>query len=162
MCIPEHTQVDYPPVFTDMTESMVAVQGDFSTMLSFKCAQPYTHYTRLLFYTITPGLLALVNLAVYLALRFVVFRSDAQMQKRVYGDCLAALLVLSFLVYPGVSVVIFKSLFCVEFEDGSSALKADYSVDCNADDRFMWVAYACLMVRRCRCYACALLCLRLS
>ena len=39
-------------------------------------------------------------------------------------------------------MVIFTTFYCVDFEDGSSALKADYTIDCNDDARSGWVLFA--------------------
>ena len=41
---------------------------------------------------------------------------------------------------------IFGSLACEDFEDGTSYLKVDYSIDCNADNRGVWVTFAAVAI----------------
>jgi hypothetical protein len=55
-------------------------------------------------------------------------------------------LLLTFLVYPGVSKKIFQTFKCQPFEDGSSYLKADLSLSCDTDAYTGWLAYATAMV----------------
>ena len=64
---------------------------------------------------------------------------------------ISCMLVVLFLVYPFVCVAIFNTFVCQMFDGAEaqdnfvSALRADYTVDCNADDREVWVVYAGVM-----------------
>ena len=50
----------------------------------------------------------------------------------IFNEHMQAILILVYLVYPTVSAVHFRSFACTDFEDGSSFLRADTSVDCNS------------------------------
>ena len=52
---------------------------------------------------------------------------------------LPPLLWLMFLDYPVVTTIAFEAFDCAQFEDGSSFLRADFSISCNSDD---WRALA--------------------
>ena len=55
-------------------------------------------------------------------------------------------LFLTFLIYPAVSAKVFAVLPCEDFEDGSSFLKADYSLDYQASQRGGWVLFTLIMI----------------
>jgi len=51
-----------------------------------------------------------------------------------------------FLIYPSVSNKIFQTYSCVDFEDGSSVLRADYTISCLDPNRTGWLALASIMI----------------
>lgn len=50
-----------------------------------------------------------------------------------------------FIIYPSTSSTVLETFPCDDFDDGSRRLRADYSIDCNADNRASWLAYNLLM-----------------
>lgn len=51
-------------------------------------------------------------------------------------------LVLLFLIYPSVSSTILATFVCRTFDDGSSWLRKDITVNCEAPDRAGWLVLA--------------------
>lgn len=59
--------------------------------------------------------------------------------------CVDICFFIAFLVYPGNSAIIFAVYSCENFDDGTSFLKADYSIDCNDPAHAVMLTYATLM-----------------
>ena len=54
--------------------------------------------------------------------------------------------ILLFLVYPNLSSTIISTFPCTNFDDGSSWLTIDVTINCNAPDRLIWLVIAGLGV----------------
>lgn len=59
---------------------------------------------------------------------------------------LAALLLLTFLVYSSVSSVVFQTFACETLDDDVKYLRADYRIQCTDDTHKVYVVYAVFMV----------------
>lgn len=55
-------------------------------------------------------------------------------------------LVITYLLFPVVSAIIFKAYSCEHFDNGDYLLRADYNVDCRSDQYKIIVQYASLMI----------------
>ena len=66
----------------------------------------------------------------------------AALQTRGRHRTLGLMLVIAYLVLPGVSTVIFKTFSCERFDNGDLLLRADYSLDCSSDDHRWYTVYA--------------------
>ncbi|MDE0830591.1 MAG: hypothetical protein OSB03_15465, partial [Vicinamibacterales bacterium] len=132
---------DLPEELVKFANDLKLLGADFTGLLSTGCWYRKDHYTTLLLYTVTPLVILALLTATYRAL-WRRHRGDRDVAKAIAAEWWFAVLLLSFCVYPGVSVVVFKTFVCDNFEDDSSALKADYTIDCDAPDRTGWVAYA--------------------
>ena len=51
-----------------------------------------------------------------------------------------------FFVYPGCSQIIFSTWDCEEFDDGTTFLRADYSIDCESTNHTFMKVYAMVML----------------
>ena len=56
-------------------------------------------------------------------------------------DALPANLFVSFLAFPMVSSLAFRAFRCEDFDDGSSHLMADYSINCADADQYQPVRH---------------------
>lgn len=102
--------------------------GVYRIKLGCKSAT-FDQYSRLLLATLLP-LGVFVALAVAFLIISAVMSGDSRTTWR--RRMLSAGLVLAFFMYPGVSAEIVKSFRCLTFDDGSSVLRADVSIDCNS------------------------------
>lgn len=69
-------------------------------------------------------------------------------------------LILTYLLFPVVSAVVFSAFVCERFDDGSFLLRADYTIDCNSEKYKEIRAFAAIMifvypVVRAPCFVCA-------
>ena len=73
---------------------------------------------------------------------------DAKRKARSKNKIFEAFLAMTFAVLPSVSVKIFSTFACHDIENGEygSFLKVDYSIDCKAPGRSLYLAWACLMI----------------
>lgn len=55
-------------------------------------------------------------------------------------------LILTYLLFPVVSAVVFSAFVCERFDDGSFLLRADYTIDCNSEKYKEIRAFAAIMI----------------
>jgi hypothetical protein len=127
--------IPFPAVFSSFLGSLGFANLDFLTMVGMGCVAPFNFYGKLLAMTLVP-----LVLSTGLGIKYKLSKSDEQRNK-----CVAWFLKLTYLVFPGVSTVVFQAFPCYTFDDGSSYLKADLSIDCNAPEYSGMVTYAVLM-----------------
>ena len=119
---------------------------DVSDFIVFGCSSSLPdHYSRLLLAMVAPLVLLLSLCVLWLALRVLlrtVYRaSEAVAANRlgVLSQTMATLLLFTiFLCYPSSSATILRTFACKSFEDGSKALLADLSIDCNSPEHSLW------------------------
>jgi hypothetical protein len=134
----------FPVSVLNLMHSIGILGLDFTTYLSFGCAATVNHYTQMVTSCLTPVLLlAVLWLFDFLTRRF---SHNANARLDVRRGVVTAAVWIFFLIYPSVSAKVFQTFPCTEFEDGTSALRADYSIDCKAPERTAWIAFAVLMV----------------
>ena len=129
---------DLPEELVEFTQNLKIPLGDFTAIFNTGCWYHKNHYTTLQLYTLTPAFISiLISVTYHVIWRF--YRNNRDVAEAIVAEWFSAVLFLSFCIYPGVSMVVFKTFKCDEFEDYSSALKADYTIDCNAPERQAWV-----------------------
>ena len=128
--------IPFPAVLSDFIAGLGFANLDFLSMVGMGCFMPsFNFYDKLLAMTLAP-----LGLAIALGVKYKLSASEEQRNK-----CIAWCLKLSYLVFPGVSTVIFQAFPCSVFDDSSSYLKADYSIDCNDPEYPGMATYAMLM-----------------
>jgi hypothetical protein len=134
--------IPYPASFVRFLQRMAFFNLDLVDVLRVGCMTSINYYDRLLAATLLPLLLSAVLFATSCVARFLVAPEKAQ---GVANTCIKLFLLLTFTAFPGVSTTVLRAFPCHDFDDGSSLLKADYSIDCNAPSRPGYVTYALLM-----------------
>ena len=139
-----------PPLLRDFIEALAVLATlDVSDVLVFGCASPLSeHYSRLVVSMVFPIVLELCLFAIFVAGVFALRRwrpvgisYDAARVRLSVAVAYAALLTL-FLVYPGTSATVMQTFPCVTFSDGSRALNADLSVNCDSSEHGTWMILA--------------------
>lgn len=143
--------VQFPPSFARLLGMISLVSLSFLKAFSLDCIQTSINFhNELLFTTLAPLVIAAIIILVAVVRRRVAIR-EATLQteaKKAEADqnCVRALLILSYLVLPGVSTTIFRTFPCESFDDSTAWLRVDYSIDCESSSHKAFVSYAAVMV----------------
>ena len=115
--------VQFGPAFSGLTQLLAASNLDFVSFLPLDCVASMDHHGRLLMYT--AGILVLD------AALLLVFKTSGKDAGR---QVLMALFLVNSFLLPQVSMTIFSTFPCTEFEgDYGTFLTADKSIDCDSD-----------------------------
>ncbi|GMI56462.1 hypothetical protein TeGR_g6845, partial [Tetraparma gracilis] len=128
--------VDFGPAFSGLTQLLAASNLDFVSFLPLDCVVSMNHHARMLGYTLGILVLDAVLLLAYKAAG-----------KGKGGQVLMALFLVNSFLLPQVSMVIFSTFPCTEFDDDyGTYLTADKSIDCDGAAHAGMVAYATAMI----------------
>ena len=106
---------------------------DFISFMPIGCIFSSTHYTLLLSYTLVPLSLSIFLVCWYNKLKKETDEKSISLRNKLFELFLA----LTFLLLPSVSVKIFTTFGCVDFDNGTSFLKVDFSLDCQSAELTM-------------------------
>jgi hypothetical protein len=134
--IPQVFNIPFPANFEHLISHFGFVNFDILTVVGLGCVAPMSFYGKLLFMTLTP-----LVLAAGLGVKYKLADSVSAKNK-----CTTWFLKMTYLVFPGVSTAVFKVFPCYQFDDDTSFLKADLSIDCSGSERPAILAYGVLMV----------------
>ena len=104
--------------------------------LPLSCLQIGSFFNRLLFVVLAPYVLALLILAWCTTREALASKCSLTLFKGGLIRALPYLLGLSFLAFPMVASLAFQVFVCENFDDGTSFLMADYSVNCKDSDEY--------------------------
>lgn len=99
-------------------------------------------YTFLLSYTLIPILVSILLLAKFASLQKRTDEASIKVRNKIFSN----FLVIPFLILHTISLKIFATFSCREYDDGSSKLMIDHSIDCNAPSHNFHKSYATLMI----------------
>ena len=102
--------------------------------LPLPCLQLGSFFDRLLFVVLSPCVIALLIVAWCTTAEALAANRSSTRLKGGLIRALPYLLGLSFLAFPMVSSLAFQAFSCESFNDGTRFLRADYSLNCDADD----------------------------
>jgi hypothetical protein len=135
--------IKFPPVYSTVISFLSGIFSlDFLSFMPIGCIFSSTHYTLLLSYTLAPLSVSAFLVSWYFRLRE---RTDGKSVTR-RNKLFELFLALTFLLLPSVSVRIFTTFACRDFDNGSSFLKADFSLDCLSSQYSIFSVYAGLMI----------------
>mmetsp|Transcript_32508 Transcript_32508/g.51723 ORF Transcript_32508/g.51723 Transcript_32508/m.51723 type:complete len:1499 (-) Transcript_32508:128-4624(-) len=119
--------------------------------LQVQCAWNINHYDKMLIYTATPFLFAILFWLLYLLL-CCIYRGNHGALGRAKEQTFSILFLLAFIVYPGVSRVIMATYLCDSYPmaDGilvpQRVLHIDPRVSCEGPHRLEWIIYASVAI----------------
>ena len=135
--------IKFPPIYSRVTSFVGGLFSlDFISFLPLGCMFPASFYNTLLAYTLFPLLLSIVLIAIYFVLHKRTDKRSVSLRNNIFEVFLA----MTFILLPGVSVKIFSTFACHEFDDGTSYLKVDYGIDCNASSHTFYTLFAGIMI----------------
>jgi hypothetical protein len=139
--------VQFPPTVAPAMQLSDFVNLSFLSSLSLDCFGTFNFYSELLFKTIAPLVIALLLWCAYFIVKYVpIITSSTTVRTATLNKLIGAFLILTYTVLPGVASSIFKAFTCEQFDDGSIALRADYSIACDSQQYKFMVVYAAVMV----------------
>lgn len=139
--------VTYPDVYEEFLRAIDFVNFDLGFLLSAGCLwSDIDFHDRLLVNTIGPLVLTgILGLTYMVALR----RNDSACSAivdKIRHKHLTVLLLVTFLVYSGVSATVFKMFTCDSLDDGNDYLRADYGILCTDAKHRALQVYAGVMI----------------
>jgi len=135
--------IQFPPVYSTVISFLSGVFSfDFISFMPIGCIFPSSHYTLLLSYTLVPLSLSIMLVGWYNKLKKETDEKSISLRNTLFELFLA----LTFLLLPSISVKVFTTFACQEFDDGTSFLKVDFSLDCQSPEHTFYKTFAGLMV----------------
>eukprot|EP00519_Triparma_laevis_P001961 CAMPEP_0182516702 /NCGR_PEP_ID=MMETSP1321-20130603/40862_1 /TAXON_ID=91990 /ORGANISM="Bolidomonas sp., Strain RCC1657" /LENGTH=595 /DNA_ID=CAMNT_0024724333 /DNA_START=1 /DNA_END=1786 /DNA_ORIENTATION=+ len=125
--------------FTSLFGGLVSL--DFVSFLPMGCLLPYNFYNTLLLYTILPLATSIILISYYLILSRRRDAGSISEANKIIGFFLTQ----SFIIFPSVSIKVFSTFACRQFDNGWSVIKVDHNLDCNADEHAFYTFYATAM-----------------
>ncbi|CAN0000371.1 unnamed protein product, partial [Ectocarpus fasciculatus] len=137
--------VEYPGAYKDFLSVVDVVNLDLGFVLSLACVWETDFYDRLLLTTICPAVVLGL-----LGCTFLVARRRNRYSEEAMGVVkhrhLSVALFIMFVIYATVSYTIFETFVCDPMDDGTSYLRADYSLTCDTETHTAYRVYAGFMI----------------
>ena len=133
-----------PPYFSQSMEFMSGIVNlNFISLMPLGCIFPSNYHGMLLGYTAPPIVFSVIGMLYYLILERRNDASTMDFRNKIFSS----FLYLTFFILPSMSVKIFSTFACKEFDQGyGTFLKVDYSIDCDSDEHALYTRYAFLMI----------------
>ena len=148
--MPNVLSISLPTVYSGFLSGLWFVNLNFTDLFALGCIMHDDFHSRLLFITLTPYVVLGACIGTIQVCQFVAYRlnpSNPRYTKQQATDHrVVSLLIISFLVFTSVSTTVFQNFVCESFDDGSSRLVADYSIDCNNPIHKAYEAYSGIMI----------------
>ena len=144
--------VSYPDAFEALVSWMSFIELDFVRIIPVECMMPHNFFYKLFASTSIPlGLAGIILVCGKLA---SLARRDPTERREVWIYAYSWFLLLTYVVFTGVSTTVLRFFNCVEYDsvnaDGSSkmlyVLQADHSISCESESYKEWKGYAWIMV----------------
>lgn len=137
--------VIYPDVYERFLSTLNLVNFNIGFILSASCIIDTNFYSRLLFVTLGPLLVAGILMATFAVARSRNRHSPAGTQAAKHKHLSIALFIV-FVVYSSVSFTVFQTFACETLDDEVTYLRADYSLTCSTSRHTAMMAYAGVMI----------------
>ena len=139
--LPFILNLSFPPVFTMVSNLFGSVVNlNFISLMPLGCIMKSDFHRQMVGYTAIPFIIGLVMIVAYAILK----RNKRSIP--LSNEIFASFLFLTFLVLPSVSIQIFSTFACREFDGGyGSYLKVDYSINCAEPSHKLFKIYAGVM-----------------
>ena len=134
----------FPPIFSKSMEFVSGIVNlNFISLMPLGCIFPSNYHSMLLGYTLLPIFAASIMMVHYKVLGRRNDASTVELRNTIFSSFLFG----TFVVLPTMSVKIFSTFACKEFDQGyGTFLKVDYSIDCESDEHALYTKYAFLMI----------------
>jgi len=119
------------------------VNFNFISLMPLGCIFPSNYHRMLLGYTMIPIILSSIAISYYKVLGRRNDASTMGLRNKIFSS----FLLVTFLILPTMSVKIFSTFACKEFDEGfGTYLKVDYSIHCESNEHATYKLYAYLMI----------------
>jgi len=137
--------IEYPDVYLNFLNFFSFFELDLFSVAKMDCVITGKFLSKLLFSTILPIVVSLLLYVGWIISR-TKFGNDSKQFKIIENTLINLFIILTYVLYPSLCATIFSSFVCEDFEDGSSYLRADYSVDCDSGKYFKIYSLAIFMI----------------
>ena len=139
--LPFILDLSFPPVFTMVSNLFGSVVNlNFISLMPLGCIMPSDFHHQMVGYTAIPLAIGLIMIVAYAILK----QRTATIP--LSNEIFASFLFMTFLILPSVSIQIFSTFACREFDGGyGSFLKVDYSINCEDPSHKLFKTYALAM-----------------
>eukprot|EP00347_Sterkiella_histriomuscorum_P023866 403333113 len=140
---------DFELQWPDKVEQILSIFSFVSSsqqnLISFDCfyqqlgSQPiHSYYLRIIIYGLTPILMSLAGVFLWIMIRLTVKRKDKEfsIKRNIKTTCYSIIL----LLHPTITTNTFQLFSCMSFEDGKSYLRKDMSIQCWTSSHLKWSA----------------------
>jgi hypothetical protein len=148
--IPFALDVDFPQIYLKFLDILWLFNLDFVEFVNFECIYKRNFYDKLVESTLGPFIIMGLVVTVLFIRQFIAFRLNNANPSYTYDqfrkESIFCALLLSFIVFSPVSIKVFQTFACENFDDGSSRMIADYTVHCSGSEYNFYTVYAIIMV----------------
>ena len=124
--LPFVLDLSFPPVFRQISNLFGSVVNlNFIALMPIGCIKSSNFHHQMVVYTSVPFITGLFMIIAYSILK----RNSTTIS--LSNEIFASFFLMTFLVLPSVSIQIFSTFACREFDDGGRFLKVDYSINCD-------------------------------
>ena len=137
--------IQYPSPYSQFLSFFSFFEMDLFSVAKMDCAVSGGFLGKLIFSTCIP-----IGISFFLFIGWIVglkFYSRETRQFKIIENTLINLfIIMTYVLFPSLCATIFSSVVCEEFDDGSSYLRADYSVDCDSSEYSSIFGLALVMI----------------
>ena len=156
---PTTLNLSFGDTFRSLSEALGWMNLNLMDHLGISCSLSFDHFDVLRTATLLPALLTLLLLLGYLINRMLIMRRGRRRNFEVnkalvanLGQYFSFFLLLSYLVLPGVSIIVFRSFTCVDVDpdkvtaENTRYLRADMSINCDSPEYFATTVWAIVSI----------------
>lgn len=138
-------KISYPHMYQRFLDWVNVFNFDLGWILSVGCVVQFDFHDQLLFATLGPVVAVALLLAMYAVAIYKHHGSERALQ-HVRHKVISAILLLTFLIYSGVSSTLFQTFACEHLDDGKNYVRADYRIECDSPRHEAFKIYAGFMI----------------
>lgn len=135
----------YPDMYQRFLDGLDVFNFDLGLILSAGCVLDLDFHDRLMISTIGP-IVALLFLAGTYTVAATTHRGAHDTLRIIWNKHMSMVLLLTYLVYSGVSAALFSAFACEQLDDGIKYLRADYRINCDSSKHNMFQVYGGIMI----------------
>jgi hypothetical protein len=148
--IPFALDVDFPQIYLQFLDILWIFNLDLVEFLNFECIYQRNFYDKLVEATLGPFILITVIISLLFIRLCIASRLNRFNPSYTYSqfrkESIFCSLLLSFVVFSPVSIKVFQTFACESFEDGTSRLIIDYTIQCSGPEYQYYVIYSIFMI----------------
>lgn len=137
--------IQYSSPYSEFLSFLSFIELDLFSVARMECAVSGGYLSKLIFSTCIP-----IGISFFLFLgwifSFFKFGRETRQFKIIENTLINLFIIMTYVLFPSLCATIFSSVVCEEFDDGSSYLRADYSVDCDSSEYSSIFGLALVMI----------------
>jgi len=137
--------INYPSPYIDFLSFFSFIELDLFSVAKMECAISGGFFSKLIFSTCIP-----IGISFFLFVGWIFssfkFERETRQFKIIENTLINLFIIMTYVLFPSLCATIFSSFICEEFDDGSSFLRADYSVDCDSSEYSSIFGLAAMMI----------------